>query len=90
MAQETTTEQTTNKPAENGEDRSIGENIRELTEASKQLLDAGKKMSDNLSELTDRVEHAKNLGSDLIKSPWLIVAASVIAGSILVAISRRN
>lgn len=69
--------------------RSAADNVRELTDASKQLLEAGKQMTDNLSELSERVEHAKNAGSDLLKSPWLVVTGAIAAGLLILAVSRR-
>ncbi len=87
VAQENTGERTSNTATE---DRSVTDNIKELTTASKELLDAGKKMADNLSEITEKVEHAKNVGSDALKSPWVLVAASIFVGVLLVTFSGRD
>lgn len=70
--------------------RSATENIREFTEASKQLLEAGKQMTDNLSELSERVEHATDVGSKVLKSPWLLVGGAIAAGALMLLISRRD
>ncbi len=70
--------------------RSATENIRELTEASKQLFEAGKQMTDNLTELSQRVEHATNVGSQVLKSPWLLAGGAVAAGVLILLISRKG
>ncbi len=71
-------------------ERSAADNIRDLTAASKQLLEAGKQMTDNLGELSQRVEHASEIGSQVIKSPWLIVAGAIAAGALLLIFSRKR
>jgi hypothetical protein len=73
-----------------GTSRSTVDNIRELTDASKQLFEAGKQLTENLSELSNRMEHASNVGSQVLKSPWLLAGSAVIAGTILIALSRRH
>jgi len=84
-------EQELNQASEDsGQNRSVADNIRELTESSKQLLEAGKQMKDNLSELSERVEHASEVSTRVIKSPWLIAGAAVAAGAIIVAVSRKK
>lgn len=70
--------------------RSAADNIRELTAASKQLLQAGKQMTDNLSELSERVEHASTMGAQILKSPWLIVAGALIAGTVMLVVARKS
>jgi len=73
----------------NTQERSATDNIRELSEASKQLFEAGKQLTDNLAELSDRVEHASEVGSNLLKSPWLIVGGSVLAGLLLITLAKK-
>lgn len=70
--------------------RSTAENIRELTAASKQLLEAGRQMTDNLTELSQRVEHAGTIGSQILKSPWLVVGGTITAGILLLVFSRKH
>lgn len=89
MADQTTHEDASNDDA-NGQQRSATDNLRELTEASKQLLEAGKQMTENLTELSGRVEHAKNVGSQVLKSPWLVAGGAVAAGLVVLLISRHQ
>ncbi len=74
----------------NGRPRSATDNIRQLTEASKQLLDAGKQITESLSQLTQRVEHARDVSSQVLTSPWLLAAGAVIAGTLIIMLSRRQ
>jgi hypothetical protein len=75
------------EPAQN---QSAADNIRELTDASKQLLEAGQRMTENLSELSHRLEHAKNVSSEMLRSPWLIAGAAFAAGALILLISRKR
>jgi hypothetical protein len=74
----------------NAQNRSMADNIRELTESSKQLLDAGKQLADNLSELSQRVEHASDVSARVLKSPWVIAGAAIAAGTLILAFSRHK
>ncbi|HEX4771982.1 MAG TPA: hypothetical protein VH351_14185 [Bryobacteraceae bacterium] len=82
MSQETSQSPTTRTSA--------ADNIRELTEASKQLIDAGKQMSDSLSELSNRVEHARDVGKSIATSPWLFVGMAVAVGTGLIVFGGRS
>jgi acyl-[acyl carrier protein]--UDP-N-acetylglucosamine O-acyltransferase len=73
-----------------GQTRSAAEHIRQLTEASKQLFDAGKQITESLSQLTRRAEHASDVGSQVLTSPWLIAAGAVIAGTAVILLSKRR
>lgn len=73
-----------------GRSRSATDNIRQLTEASKQLFEAGKQITESLSQLTRRVERATDVSSQVLTSPWLIVAGAVIAGTAIIMFSRKH
>jgi hypothetical protein len=65
-----------------GEDvaqRSASDNLKELTQAGKQLLEAGQHLLRNLNELQRRVD-ATNLKSQLAQRPWLIAVVALIGG----------
>jgi hypothetical protein len=66
------------------------ENLRELTAASKQLFEAGKQMTNNLTELSNRVEHVTSVGSNILKNPLFLAGAAVFVGVLFVAFSRRT
>lgn len=80
----------TGQSGDGAQNRSVADNIRDLTESSKQLLEAGKQMTDNLSELSQRVEHASEVSSRVVKSPWMVAGAAIAAGAIIVALSRKK
>lgn len=90
MADQSTYEHASKAPDAADQQRSASDNLRELSEASKQLLEAGKQMTDNLSELSGRVEHAKNVGSQMLKSPWLVAGGAVAAGVLVLLMSRQH
>ena len=72
------------------EQRSVAENIRELTDASKQLFEAGRQMTENLSELSERVERAKTIGSRVATSPWLLAGGAIAVGLVFILTSRNK
>lgn len=82
-------ENTSDRP-QSSENRSVADNIKQVTEASKQLLAAGKQMTENLSELSERVENATNLGSQIAKSPWFLVGGAIAAGLLLIVFSNKS
>ena len=57
-------------------DRSATDNLREIR-------DAGKQLTENIDELSKRVEHAKRRSADVITSPWLLVGGAIFAGLFL-------
>ncbi len=67
---------------ENSPNRPATENIRELTEASKQLFAAGERLTTNLNELEERVEYALDwrarLGDHALLLSGVGLAASVL------------
>lgn len=73
-----------------GPDKSATDNIREVTEASKQLLHASQQMTDNLAELSQRAQRATHVGAQVARSPWLIVAAAIAGGTLLITLSRKR
>lgn len=73
-----------------GQSHSINENVRDLTEASRQLFDAGKQITENLNEITERVEAASDRTSQILKSPWLLVGATLTAGILILSLSGRQ
>lgn len=75
---------------ESDSSRSATENIRELRDASKELLRAGKQISENLGELSDRVEHAKTVGAQIATSPWLLAGGAIGAGLLFLIFSRQK
>ncbi len=83
------THENASSTGENGQQRSASDNLRELADASSQLLEAGKQMTENLSELSGRVEHAKNVGSRALKSPWMLAGGAVAAGLVMLLVSRH-
>ena len=84
------TENQANHNEASASNRSITDNIRELTASSKQLLDAGKQMTDNLGELSRRVEHASDVSSRVFKNPWMIAGAAIAAGTLVIAFSKKK
>lgn len=90
MADEQKDQSGTSATTQTAEPRSATDNIRDITEASKQLFEAGKQMTDNLAELSRRVDHATNIGSEVLKSPWLIAGGAVAAGALILLFSRKS
>jgi hypothetical protein len=61
-------------------DRSASDNFRELTQAGKQLFEAGQQLARNLNELQRRMEHATDLKAQLAERPWLIAVVALVGG----------
>lgn len=72
------------------DERSTTENIKDLANASKQLLDSGRQVKDNLGELSERIEHASDVGTQIFKSPWFLAGSAVLAGTLLITLGRRH
>jgi hypothetical protein len=68
---------------ENGPTRSATENIRELTDASRQLFAAGEQMTSNLNELEQRVERALDWRSRLGDHALLLAGVGLAASVLL-------
>ena len=67
-------------PATHLDRRTTGENIQDLTQAAKQLFEAGQQLAKNLNELQRRLEHATDLKAQLKQRPWLIALVALAAG----------
>lgn len=70
--------------------KSAADNIKELTQASKDLMQAGKQITDNLSELSNRAEHAAHLGEQIARNPWFLSVAAIAGGILVLALSRKR
>lgn len=75
--------------AAKAENRSATDNVRELTEASKQLFAAGEKLTSNLTELEDRVEHALDWRSRMGEHVLLVAGLGIATVGILWQLFRR-
>jgi Ser-tRNA(Ala) deacylase AlaX len=60
--------------------RSTTDNIREVTEAAKQLYNAGEQLKENLGELKEKAQHATDVQYQLRERPWLLPIVAVSAG----------
>lgn len=60
--------------------RSTSDNIKELTQAGKQVFEAGQQLFKNLNELQRRVEHATDLKAQFSERPWLIALVALVGG----------
>lgn len=69
--------------SQNVQSRSVTENIRDLTESTKELFVAGQKLTDNLNELEQRVERATDWHYQLSKNLWVIAGVAVAGGIVL-------
>jgi hypothetical protein len=70
------------KSSDHSQSRSASDNVRELTEASKQLFAAGEQLTNNLTELESRVERALDWPSR-IGEHALLVGGLGLACSVL-------
>jgi hypothetical protein len=68
---------------DNTPNRSATENIRELTEASRQLFAAGEQLTSNLNELEQRVEYALDWRSRLGDHALLLAGVGLAASVLL-------
>jgi hypothetical protein len=68
---------------EKGPTRSATENIRELTDASRQLFAAGEQMTSNLNELEQRVERVLDWRSRLGDHALLLAGVGLAASVLL-------
>lgn len=75
--------------AAKSETRSATDNVRELTDASKQLFAAGEKLTSNLTELEERVEHALDWRSRLGAHALLVAGLGIASVGILWQLFRR-
>ncbi len=61
----------------------IAASVKEVTQATKQMFEAGQRMTVNLENLERRVEYATDWKARLAERPWLVVAGAVIGGFVL-------
>ncbi len=69
--------------ADENSPRSATDNVRELTQASKQLFAAGERLTTNLTELEERVEHALDWRSKLGDHALLITGLGIAGFALL-------
>ncbi len=77
-----------NSPASPG-NRSATDNVRELTQASKQLFAAGERLTSNLTELEQRVEHALDWRSRLGEHALLVTGLGIAGLALLWRVFKR-
>ncbi|HSU57996.1 MAG TPA: hypothetical protein VLI55_01680 [Bryobacteraceae bacterium] len=75
---------------ESDSNRSAVDNIKQLRDAGKELLDAGNQITENLGELSERVERAKSVGAEVATSPWFIAGGAILAGLLVLAFSHHR
>jgi hypothetical protein len=59
----------------------VAETIHALTEASKELFEAGQRLTDNLAELQQRIANAANWRNQVSDKPWIMAGLAVLAAS---------
>lgn len=57
--------------------------IHEITNASKEIFEAGERIATNLDRLEQRVEYAMDWKARLAERPWLIVGGAILGGILL-------
>jgi hypothetical protein len=60
--------------------RSTADNVREVTEAAKQIYNAGEQLKQNLGELKEKAQHATDVQYQLRERPWLLPIVAISAG----------
>lgn len=90
MAAESNTQNASALPGQSPEHPSTTESLRQLSEAGTRLFEAGQEITENLTEISQRVDHATNVGSQILKSPWLIAGGAVLAGALILMVTRRS
>jgi hypothetical protein len=66
----------------------VATSIKDITQASRQMFEAGERMTANLEALEQKVEYATDWQSRLAERPWLIVGGAILSGFILWRIFR--
>lgn len=64
-------------------ERPVAETIHALTEASKELFEAGQRLTDNLAELQQRIAKAANWRNQVSDKPWIMAGLAVLGGIVL-------
>lgn len=65
------------------ETRSATENIHELTDSTRQLFQAGERVTRNLEELERRAERATDWRTQIVNRPWIAAGLAVLCGVVL-------
>jgi ElaB/YqjD/DUF883 family membrane-anchored ribosome-binding protein len=76
----------TTSPASN---QSTTDAVRNITEAGRDLFNAGERIAENLDTLERRVEHATDWRAWVADRPWTAVGAAVLAGVLLWRVLRE-
>ncbi|HZQ53716.1 MAG TPA: hypothetical protein VFB14_16060 [Bryobacteraceae bacterium] len=71
-------------------ERTIAETIHALTEASKELFEAGQRLTDNLAELQQRIANATNWRNQVSDKPWMMAGLAVLGGIVLWRMFSRH
>lgn len=70
------------------ENRPATENIRDLTESTRQLFQAGERVTRNLEELENRAHRAADWRAQLAGGAWIPAAFFVVCGIVLWRVFR--
>ena len=62
--------------------------IHEITDASRQMFQAGERIAQNLDTLERRVEYATDWQARVAERPWLFIGGAILAGILLSRIFR--
>jgi ElaB/YqjD/DUF883 family membrane-anchored ribosome-binding protein len=68
----------------------VAETIHALTEASKELFEAGQRLTDNLAELQQRIANAANWRNQVSDKPWIMAGLAVLGGIVLWRMFSRH
>ncbi|MGH9609042.1 MAG: hypothetical protein ACRD34_05140 [Bryobacteraceae bacterium] len=68
--------------------RPATENIRDLTESTRELFQAGERVTSNLEELERRAQRATDWRAQLAKGSWIPAAFVVVCGIVLWRVFR--
>lgn len=68
---------------EQPESRPASENIRDLTDSTRQLFQAGERVTRNLEEIERRAQRATDWRAHLAKGSWIPAAFVVVCGIVL-------
>ena len=71
-------------------ERTVAETIHALTESSKQLFEAGQRLTDDLAELQQRIVNAANWRNQASERPWLMAGLAVLGGIVLWRLFNRH
>jgi hypothetical protein len=72
-----------NPNATNTSDRPASEMVREVTESSRQMFEAGERVMSNLTELQERAERTLDWPSRIMQNPVALLGMAVGGGVLL-------